>query len=658
MPEIDPKSPVVTNIYKVNIAEDLDKEELVRIGRKVFDEYDVDLTSREEWERRNEDAMELASQIYEEKRYQGEIVANVKYPTISIASIQFAARAYPNIVQGRDVVKCARIGQDLEGQKQLRADRISQHMSYQLLEQMSFEEELDQLLITLPVVGCAFKKTYWSPVDKKPVSELVLAEDLVINYYAKNLLNAPRVTHVIELFPNEYVERVRAGIYLDIELGEPHIDADSGWDSYSDDDAPHIFLEQHRWLDLDEDGYAEPYIVVIHRDTQQVVRIVARYGLDSIVWSEDGDIQRIIPTQYFTRYIFMPAFDGGVYGQGFGSLLGPINRTINTSINQLLDAGTLSNRQSGFFGKGVNVGRDRSLRVRPGEWKYVNNTGDDLRKGIVPLPVKEPSATLMSLLQVMISAGQELSSTADILTGQKPQRNEPATTTLARIEQGLKVFSAIYKRIYRSLRQEFKKIRRLNMLYLSDEQYNRILDWPEPANAKMDYQDADLDIVPVSSEADLTDVQRVTKAQALLEMTGRGLNDQEIYRRYFEALGVENIQAILEAPPAPPDPEMELKKQEAATKQQKVDQEQVLIEQKALKERATAIKALADAEAQELGSQLAEYEQLVEEMQMVIDQQNKILNQGMSNVEGQIQQGGYPQLEESPDYGGIVPEYQ
>jgi chaperonin GroES len=620
-----------------NIADTLEDNVLTDIGSRVIDDYEIDKDSREDWERVQERSLELAMQITNTRRD----MADVNYPTIAISAIQFAARALGNIIKGRDVVRAKVIGKvepqqapppmdmpmggpppdgaeyaptDMPPQmpvggdmppgemggmppmpsgstKDARADRLSAFMSYQMLEEIDdWETNLDALLMMLPVTGCLFKKTYYDMTTRQVKSPLITANDLVVHYATKDIESAPRITHVFELTPNEMVERVRSGVFLDKEFGEPTQDEDRDG---SDDDAPHKFLEQHRWWDLDDDGYKEPYVITVHQDTSQVVRITARYDSDGITTNEKGEIVKIEPVQYFTRFIFMPAFDNNFYGMGYGSLLGDLNSTINTTINQLLDAGTLSNQQSGFLGKGINLGRGDESSFRPGEWKHVVNTGDDLRKGIVPLPVREPSGVLFNLLGLMLDASKELSSVSDVLTGEGQGANESPTTILALIEQSLKVFSSIYKRIHRSLRSEYRKVRRLDRLYLPLEVYQSVLDDPE---ARMsDFYEKDMDVEPVSDETELTSTQKMVKAQALVEMMGSGLNDLEIQKRYLQALDIPSVDKILPAENVepPPDPEIVLKEQEIEVKRMEAmnDQQRVQIEQELAKAKIEKMEA-------------------------------------------------------------------
>lgn len=527
-----------------NLADKQSKEIISDITTKVLEGYKIDLESRKEWEALNEQIIDLAKLLVKRKTYAGEVVANVKYPLIINACIQFAARAYTEIIKGNEVVKSKVIGNDPEGKKFNRAQRLAEFMSFQLLNHMEdWEEGVDQLLFTLPAIGCVFKKSYFNSIERVNTSQIVFADDLVVNYWAESLERAPRVTHKIRLYHNEIVERINSGTFIkfDIkELGQPVSDKTSD----VDEETPHLFLEQHRWYDLDGDGYQEPYIVTIHEQSQKLVRISARFATDGIIRSNENDqIIKIKPEQYFTRYIFMPAIDGGFYGMGFGSLLMSNNSAINTIINQLIDAGTLSNRQSGFLGRGLKLGRGKSIQLRSGEWKPVDVTGDDLRKNVFPMPVREPSGTLFQLLGLLIESGKELASMTEILAGNSPGANVPAESVLALIEQGLQVYSAVHKRIFRANYKEFQKIKRLNALYLDQMTYGTVMDDPE-AIVQADFASADYDVVPVADPNNTTMMQRLMKAKAMLELRGQGLNDMEIMRRYLLAMDINDVEAI------------------------------------------------------------------------------------------------------------------
>ena len=303
-----------------NIAEKLEQDILDRMASRVIEDFNTDLDSRSEWDRTMKEIMSYAKLTSEKKTFQGEAVSNVKYPIITTAAIQFAAKTYPEIIKGSDVVKPKIIGEDPDGQKAARGKRVCEHMSYQLLHEMvDWEEGVDQLLFALPVIGCAFKKTYYDVNEQQNVSEMVFPDDLVVSYYAKSLEKANRITHVIELTKNEIVERIRSGMFLDFDietLGQPDASKRT-----PDEDAPHTFLEQHRWWDIDGDGYQEPYIITVHKATQKLVRIVARFELNGIKTNDENEILRIEPVHYFTRFLFMPAIDGSFYGMAFGTFI-------------------------------------------------------------------------------------------------------------------------------------------------------------------------------------------------------------------------------------------------------------------------------------------------------------------------------------------------
>jgi chaperonin GroES len=542
-----------------NLAEDLDASELASIGAKVVDEYGIDLASRsaEGWDERYDAAMKLALQAREEKSYPWPKAANIKFPLISTAAIQFNARAYPAIVDGPNIVKGQVLGRPTP-EKAERADRIGKHMSYQLLQEMDdWEDDTDRLLIMLPIVGCAFRKSYFDPMKGYNCSHLVSAKHFVVNYWTKDLDTCPRATHVLEFYPHEVAEKMRSGVWRTVEIGQAP-------EASNDDQAPHQFLEQCRLLDLDEDDYPEPYIVTVHRETNQVVRIVARFDETGV--EVDGDkVIRIQPLKLFTKYGFIPSPDGSFYDLGFGTLLNPLSETINTTINQLMDAGHLSNVQGGFISSGVSI-KSGALRFQPGEWKRAESTGGALKDGIVPLPVREPSAVMMSLLMFLIEAAKDVTATQDIMTGETGQSNQPVGTTLAAIEQGLKTFTAIVKRIHRALKHELGILYYLNSRFLNPQAYFTFQD-QEGVVAQQDYAEGDVDVVPVSDPSMATDMQKMGRAQFLMSMRGQGLNDVEINKRALEAAAIPDIDKLLPQGPPPKDPALEIKEREVAAKE-------------------------------------------------------------------------------------------
>lgn len=562
-----------------NIAESLDDEKLVKIGKDCLSGFENDFKSKEEWDTQVKDYIKLAKQVREEKTWPWAGASNVKYPLLSTASMQFSARAYPALVpsDGR-VVKVQVIGFDDSGQKQDKAERLSTYMSWQVMFDMpNWEEDMDRMLIQLSVVGCLFKKTYFDKSLNKIVSKLVLPENLVVNYWTKSLEDTERISEIIELSPRVVEERKRAGIFLDVDLGEPTILREEQNHQAQDETTPYTFVEQHTFLDLDDDDYPEPVIVTFERHSGKVVSIYKRYLPEDVEMDDKGKILKITPTQMYTKFGFLPNPDGSFYDIGLGVLLGPLNESVNTLINQLVDAGTLNNLQSGFIGKGLRI-KMGDASFTPGEWKPVNATGDDLRKQIVPLPAKEPSNVLFELMGTLISSGKELASVAEIFTGKMPGQNTPATTTMATVEQGMKVFTAVYKRIYRSLGQEFKKIFKLNKQFLNPQTYSIVLDrtvGPE------DFDDESLDVVPSADPSIATQQEKLMKAQALMEMlqsAGPLLNPVEIISRVLQAQEQPNWEKLMNPqalqsgqPPAPPpDPKMMAIQAKMQADQQKV----------------------------------------------------------------------------------------
>lgn len=567
-----------------NVAELLDNDTLEKIGQRVLADYTIDEDSREQWKERNKIAFDLALQVMEEKNYPWPKASNVKFPLLTTACLQFQSRIYPQLIPGNDVVKHRVIGEDPDGAKQKRADRVSKHMSFQVLEEdESWEEETDKLLITMPIVGAGFKKTYFDPAKGHNVSEHVMATDLCIPYYAKSLETATRLTHIIPRYPNEMHEYQVAGLYRNIDLGAPRHQEDPRDEARGmtpptqDDDRPYTTLEQHRYFDLDGDGYAEPYIVTIDKGTAEVLRIMPRFTEDDIILVED-EIAKIIPNHFFTKFPFIPSLDGGIYDLGFGVLLAPLNESVNSIINQLIDSGTLNNMQSGFLGRGIRL-KSGETRITPGEWKRADSTGDDLRKQIVPLPTKEPSNVLFQLLGLLIEYGERLSSTTDIMVGESPGQNQPATTSLAVMEQGMKVYTGIFKRIYRSMKEEFRKLYRLNQTYLDPQVYFTTLDSGEAmAVLQEDYAGDPKDIRPAADPSMISDAQKILKAEALRQaaVSVPGYNTYEVEKSYLLAMGISDIEKIFPDPkgpnaiPPPADPKKEIEELKADVKRMEI----------------------------------------------------------------------------------------
>jgi chaperonin GroES len=560
-----------------NKAEDLNEEELNKIGDDCRLGFELDLDSRYDWEADLDEWIALAKQVREPKSYPWPKASNVKYPLLSTAAMQFSARAYPALVPSNgEVVKSVVIGKDLTGEKWEKADRISTYMSWQIMHEMKgWEEDMDKMLIMLPVVGTMFKKTWYDKSEDQIKSKVVLPKNLVVDNWAKSLDDVERISEIIDMSPRVLKERQNQGIFLDVELGDPVRPEGSG--AVEDATLPYELVEQHTFLDLDDDDYAEPYIVTFERYSGKVLRIVPRYHLEDVELQDDEKkIKKIKPIQMYTKFGFVPNPDGSFYDIGLGVLLGPLNESVNTLINQLIDAGSLSNLQSGFIGKALKLKMGDS-RFQPGEWKPVNATGDDLRKQIVPLPAKDPSNVLFELMGMLVTSGKELASVAEIFTGKMPGQNTPATTTMATVEQGMKVFTAVYKRIFRSLAEEFKKIKKLNATYLDPNTYVAVLDAPVGPE---DFNDEDYDICPGADPTAMSQQEKLMKAQGVVEMmqiAPQAFDPIEVISRVLQAMEIPNYQKVFSQevqqsdvlPPPPPDPKLMAIEAKAKVDQQK-----------------------------------------------------------------------------------------
>ena len=578
-------------VYEANIATLLCKADLETIGSQVVKDFDNDLTSRSSWEKRTETSLKLALQVAETKNFPWPNASNVKFPLITIAALQYHARSYPVLIDSDLPVKCRVVGDDKDGTRALRSTRVEQHMSYQLLEEdEDWESEMDKVLITQPIVGCAFKKTYYDPIRKHNISENVLAKDLVVNYWTKSLETASRVTHVLQMSKNEIYERVARGLWVEVAEGRQQQYSSTAMGNGlqtaqdraqgltppepNDSSTPIEILEQHCHIDFDDDGYAEPYIVYVRRDNKQVARIVARYTDADVERNKEDVVLSIKAEQYFTKYPFVPSPDGGFYDLGFGVLLGPLNESINTIVNQLVDAGTMANTAGGFLSRGIKL-RGGNYSFNPMEWKHVDTTGDDLRKGIVPLPVREPSQVLFTLLNLLINYGERIGGSVDILSGQNPGQNTPAETTRTMAEQGMKIFNGIFKRTHRSLKQEFRKLYRLNQIFVTDNtQY--------VSNAKSqgivlaaDYDGPVTDVMPTADPSVTSDAQRMQQAAAVAQRVAAtpGLyNRYEAEYTFLKAMKITNIDKLLPDPkgpnavPPPVNPKMQIEQLKAEAK--------------------------------------------------------------------------------------------
>lgn len=682
-----------------NINELLDEEQSRFIGQEVHKGYEVDKQSRATWETKMKDATELALQIVQEKSYPWPNAANVKFPLLTIASLQFASRAYPALVKSPDLVKYRVQGKDEDGAKAARAQRISSHMSYQLLdEDEGWEPDQDKAFLALPILGCVFKKSYYDPVLEHNCSRLVLPKNLVVHYYTRTLEECERKTEIFELYDREIKERQLRGVYSEIEdLGPPkppeateEAKRQGLTPPIGDKSQPRRLLEQHCYLDLDGDDYKEPYVVTIDETTKKVFRIVSRFkkvtteqsvkikeiqsriralaegvqppqegvpptpeqmeqarkvaatieALNETVKglaAEKPKVLRIEAVEHYTKYGFIPSPDGGFYDLGFGVLLGPINDTVNTIINQLLDAGSLQNGSCGFIGKGARIKGGR-LRFEPNEWKRVDVAGPTLKDAIVPLPVNEPSAVLFNLLGLLIDYAQRIPSVNDAMMGDNPGQNTPAYNMSAMLEQGLQVFNGIFKRVYRSFRGELRKLFDLNALYLDNEVYFQYQDIQHQA-VRTDYTADSKDLIPAADPNAFSNKEKLLKAQALAERSAMvpGYDPIIVEKRLLEALDIPDAAEVFPLVPAidpetgeetgamtlkfppQPNPELEIEKADMQRRtlegKARAEKDYALAASKIAVDEATIIKILAEAEKIADEPKIKRIELILEELQ-------------------------------------------
>lgn len=539
------------------------EEILDQIGEVVVEEYDRDELSRDEWKCNKAAYMKLFTSFLEDKTEPWENCSNISLPLLTISCLQFHARAYDALIPPKEVVKVYPVEEgDIP-----RSERVSKYMNYQLLYKMpNFEEEMDKSIMQLPIMGDVHRKTYYDPISGEIVSRYVPSENVCVNYGARDIESAARITHFFYKDQNTLRKAVAAGIYDDVawNLGPGVVRAKSELEDVSERSVgieepadthtqPRKILEQHRTWDLNDDGLAEDYIITVDYETRKVLRIVL---------NQDDTGAKI---NYFTHYVFLPNPEG-YYGLGFGIMIRHLNEAANGIINEVIDAGSLANMQGGFVSNRTGI-QGGDLMFERGEFKQVAGMADDLRKAIFTFNFQGPNSTLYSVLGLLFDYSKMVSSVSETMTGQMPSSDTPATTVLALLEEGRKVFSAIHKRLHRAFRKELKKIYDLNRQYVDDVTYFHVLgdnNMPDPnqqqqAVAAADFQDSD-DIVPVSDPTIISRAEKVMRAQAVLaDVMGDPTmaNNPEVRfeakRRYYEALGVANIDALLKRPPPPPD---------------------------------------------------------------------------------------------------------
>lgn len=552
-------------IPKPNIADMFDDDTLAKVGSNVVEGFNADLDSMSEWIMFVEHGMKLVKQEKQAKSTPWDGASNFKSPTLMQAALKFSDRASTELLRQEDIVKTSIIGKDPEGLKQAQAERVAEFSNYQInVDMTEWRDEHEKLLYKLPYDGCGFKKTFFDHRLGRPASNLVLYPDFTVSNDIDSIGRMRRFSEEFELSENEVIERQRQGLWIkEVMIGESDSD-----DNQAPADNMTTFIEQQGFFDLDGDGYEEPYTFVVNKNSRQVVRIIPRFepsdvlvkdernlraaklgdlmGASGQLPATDGDreVVRIKDVETVTKYGFLRDPEGGFLDVGYSYILGALTAAINATTNQLVDAGTLANRQGGWLAKGFRRKMGDSA-FKPGQWKQTGISAIDLRNGIVPLPVKEPSPALFSLMQFMIGSSQELSASADLTNALGA--NAPATTTLALVQEQQQSAGAIILRIYRSMSSEFKKLFVLNGKFADPEEYQEVLDDPE-ANFEQDFDVRKMNIVPVANPEISSKIQRIQQAQAELSqvelVAATGGDPKPIVKAFYEAIGSQNVDEI------------------------------------------------------------------------------------------------------------------
>ena len=548
-----------------NLAEFLGDNILDDLGTKLSDQYNEYKESRGDWEQSYREGLELLGFKYERRTEPFRGASGVNHPVLAEAVTQFQAQAYKELLPADGPVRAQILG-NVTPQKQDQANRVKDFMNYQIMDQMKeYEPEFDQMLFYLPLSGSTFKKVYYDDLLGRAVSKFVPADDLIVPYSANSLEDAEAIVHVVKISENDLRKQQVAGFYRDIDLGKPPVTENELADkklelegiSKDGQEDQYTLLEIHTDLDLDgyedigEDGEPTgiklPYIVTIAQSNNKILSIRRNYKANDPMKKK---------VQYFVQFKFLPGT--GFYGFGLIHMIGGLTRTATAALRQLLDAGTLSNLPAGFKSRGIRV-RDDAQPLQPGEFRDVDAPGGNIRDQFMPLPFKGPDSTLLSLMGVVVQAGQRFASIADAQVGDMNQ-NAAVGTTVALLERGSRVMSAIHKRLYVGLKQEFKLLAEVFKTYLPP-----VYPYDVPgASREIKVQDFDdrIDILPVADPNIFSQTQRISMAQTQLQLAQSNPQIHNLYQAYrsmYDALGVKNVNAILPPPaqPQPLDPSLE-----------------------------------------------------------------------------------------------------
>ena len=549
-----------------NLAEFLPDDVLGRLGSDLNGKYMDYTSSRKEWEKTYIQGLDLLGFKYNNRTEPFQGASGVTHPVLAEAVTQFQALAYKELLPSDGPVRTQVMGLQTP-EKTQQANRVKDFMNYEIMEKMKeYEPEFDQMLFNLPLAGSAFKKVYYDDMEQRAVSKFVPADDLIVPYTATSLDDAEAIIHRVKISENDLKKQQVAGFYKDIELSKPDSSESDiekkereleGTSKTKDEDV-YTILECH--VDLDLEGFEDsdpetgeptgikiPYIVTLEEGSREILSIKRNY--------EVGDVKKT-KIQYFVHFKFLPGL--GFYGFGLIHMIGGLSRTATSALRQLLDAGTLSNLPAGFKQSGIRI-RDDAQSIQPGEFRDVDAPGGNLRDSFMMLPFKEPSQTLLSLMGVVVNAGQRFASIADLQVGDGNQQ-AAVGTTVALLERGSRTMSAIHKRIYSALKNEFRIMARVFKLYLPQE-YPYDVVGGQRMIKQQDFDDR-VDILPVADPNIFSQTQRISLAQTELQLAQSNPQMHNLYQAYrnmYEALGVKNIDSVLIKPmqPTPKDPALE-----------------------------------------------------------------------------------------------------
>lgn len=640
---------LISLYHSDTLADDIGKDARQMLSAKILRDFEEDKESMRDILAKMDQAIEITN-LYKQPRHRPFTnSSNIKFPLVTTACINFASRGQFETIKNGEPLHYKLWGTDDSGMYERLAKRKKAYMNWQLMEDMPYwMDEREALFYIVSVTGTCFTKTYYDPIKKKKCTRLLKYDRLIVNNSIQDLESAPRISEIKYLTPTELKRAINSRFFRKVDVSQLRLDMDDHRAIH------HELIEHHCWVDLDGDDVEEPWVVIIHKASGEILKIMPGFELDKIDYDKSIDVIRSIEREkYYTVYRMLHDPAMGFFGMGYGTLLGDCNESVNTLFNQLVDSGSLANYQGGFIGSDLRI-RKKRIEAELGEWLTVDSDGADIKDNIVPFNYKEPSAQLFSLLTYLVDAVNKMTSVTDALTGTANTTDTSPNVLQMLIQQGLKVYGAVMRRLFRSMRDEIAILDRLNTLYPDIETYLQITAPRKEEMAEMigpdgqflDFLPSRVKIVPVIDVNQSTEAETMVKSQVLQQgavqfeqMRPGTMNMKNVARRWLSQIEIPKVEELIapDPPPGPNIPLIELQsKLDQVAKNLEFKDREVKIKEKELAldafERgvkmkeilARSVKLLADASAVEHGKGLDQYKAELQRLSLMIDAETKI----------------------------------